>query len=167
MGFWDMLSWATGGTILSALSKIAKPAFDWWSSRRQPFLGPTLEPFNDRQMLRAFSVTLKNVSSVRIRLESIFIRVPKGAEFAISWHVPIMILGDISSPSIEWERSREYAIGQSLDPGEAYDCEIGIPPSFAVSASRRPPVTIAVKLTTLGAEERTLVQDIKRQISVA
>jgi hypothetical protein len=162
-----MLSLATGGTILSALSKFAKPALDWWSSRRQPFLAPTLEPFNDPQMLRAFSITLKNVSSVRIRLESIFIRVPEGAEFAISWHVPLIILGDVSSPSIEWERSREYTIGQSLDPGEEYDCEIGIPPSFAISATRKPPVTIAVKLTSLGAEERTLIQDIKRQISVA
>jgi hypothetical protein len=162
-----MLTWATGGTILSALSKFAKPAFDWWSGRRQPFLAPTLEPFHDPQMLRAFSVTLKNVSSVRIRLESIFIRVPEGAEFAISWHVPMMILGGVSSPTIEWESSREYAIGHSLDPGEEYDCEIGIPPGFAVSASRRPPVTISVKLTSLGAEERTLTQDIKRQISVA
>ena len=152
--------------MLSALAKLAKPAFDWWSSRRQPFLAPTLEHFDDPQMLRAFSVTLKNVSSVRIRLESIFVRVPEGAEFAISWHVPLIILGDVSSPSIEWERSREYAIRQSLDPGEEYDCEIGIPPGFAVSASRKPPVTIAVKLTTLGAEERTLIQDIKRQISV-
>jgi hypothetical protein len=48
--------------------------------------------------------------------------------------------------------------------GEEYDCEIGIPPGFAISASRKPPVTIAVKLTTLGTEERTLIQDIKRKI---
>jgi len=161
-----MLSWTTAGTVLSGLAKFAKPAFDWWSSRRQPLLAPTLEPFNNPQMLRAFSVTLKNVSSVRIRLESIFIRVPEGAEFAISWHVPMMILGDISSPRIEWERSREYAIDESLDPGEEYDCEIGIPPGFAISASRKPPVTIAVKLTTLGTEERTLIQDIRRKIPV-
>ena len=139
-----MLSLATGGTVLSWAARLAKPALDWWSSRRQPW-APTLEPFNDTQMLRAFSVTLKNVSSVRLRLKSIFIRVPERAEFAISWHVPMMIFGDVSSPSIEWERSREYAMAQSLDPGEEYDCEIGIPPGFAVSASRRPPVTIAVK----------------------
>jgi hypothetical protein len=130
-------------------------------------LAPTLEPFDDSQMLRAFSVRLKNLSSVRLRLQSIFIRIPEGAEFAISWHVPLIILGDTSSPSIEWERSREYAIDQSLDPGEEYDCEIGIPPGFAISATRKPPVTIAVKFKTLGAEERTLTQDIKRQIAVA
>jgi hypothetical protein len=162
-----MLSWTAAGTVLSGLAKFVKPAFDWWSSRRQPFLAPTLEPFNDPQMLRAFSVALKNASSVRIRLESIFIRVPEGAEFAISWHVPMIVLGDTSSPSIEWEHSRDYAIDQSLDPGEEYDCEIGIPPSFAISASRKPPVTIAVKFKTLGTEERSLIQDIKRQISVA
>lgn len=161
-----MFSLTAAGTILSGLAKFAKPVFDWWSSRRQPFLAPTLEPFNDPQMLRAFSVTLKNVSPVRIQLESIFIRVPEGAEFAISWHVPMIILGDTSSPSIEWEHSREYAINHSLDPGEEYDCEIGIPPGFAISASRKPPVTLAVKLTTLGIDERTLVQDIKRKISV-
>lgn len=161
-----MLSWTTGATILSTVSRFAKPALDWWSRRSPQFLATTLEPFSDSQMLRAFSVTLKNVSSVRIRLDTIFIRIPQGAEFAISWHVPMMVLGDVSSPSIEWERSREYAIGESLEPGEEYDCEIGIPAGFAVSVSRRPPVTIAVKLTTLGAEERTLIQDIKRQISV-
>jgi hypothetical protein len=64
------------------------------------------------------------------------------------------------------ERSREYVIDLSLDPSEEYDCEIGIPPGFAISASRKPPVTIAVKFNTLGSEERTLIQDIKRKISV-
>jgi hypothetical protein len=162
-----MLSWTAGGTALSWAARLAKPALDWWSSRRQLFLAPTLEPFKDPQMLRAFSVRLRNVSAVRIQLRSIFIRVPEGAEFAISWHVPMMILDGTPSPSIPWEHSREYVIDQSLDPGEEYDCEIGIPAGFAVSASRKPPVTIAVKITTLGAEERTVIQDIKRHISVA
>ena len=57
-------------------------------------------------------------------------------------------------------------IDHSLDPGEEYDCEIGIPPGFSISASRKPPVTISVKFTTLGTDERTIVEDIKRKISV-
>jgi hypothetical protein len=148
------------------LAKLAKPVLDWWSSLRKPFLAPTLEHFSDPQMLRAFSVTLRNVSSVKIQLHSIFIRVPEGAELAISWNIPLIIIDGASPPAIEWERSREYKIDQSLDPGEEYDCEIGIPSGFAISASRKTPVTISVKFRTLGAEERLITEDIKRKISI-
>jgi hypothetical protein len=129
-------------------------------------MSPTLEPFDDPTMLRAFRVNLLNISDTRIRLDYIFIRVPQGSEFAISWHVPMFVLGETSSPSIPWERSRKYPLNHTLNPGDDYDCEIGIPAGFAISESRRPPVTIAVSLTTLGSKERRLVQDIQRQINV-
>jgi hypothetical protein len=59
-----------------------------------------------------------------------------------------------------------YDLDTSLDPGEEYDCEIGIPAGFAISQSRTAPVTISLKMVTLGIEERVIVQDIKRQIAV-
>jgi hypothetical protein len=61
-------------------------------------------------------------------------------------------------------RQSSYDLATSLDPGEEYDCELGIPAGFAISQSRTTPVTISLRLVTLGIEERVVVQDIKRQI---
>ena len=160
-----MITWTTVGSIASKLAGPAAKAYDWWKARHKPLLAPTLDPFDDPQMLRAFHVKLVNVSDTRIRLDDIFIRVPEGSEFAINWQVPIFILGGVSSPSYPWEKSRRYVLKRALDPGDHYDCEIGIPAGFAISESRKPPVTIAVSLTTLGAKERKLVQDIQRRIT--
>jgi hypothetical protein len=46
-------------------------------------------------MLRAFRVTLLNISDIKIRLDDIFIRIPEGSEFDINWHVPMFILGGL------------------------------------------------------------------------
>jgi hypothetical protein len=161
-----MITWAAAAEIVSKLGAPAVKAYDWWKARHKPVLAPTLDPFHDPRMLRAFRVKLVNVSDTRVRLDDIFIRVPEGSEFAINWHVPMFVLGGIASPSIPWEQSRRYSLNHPLDPGDDYDCEIGIPPGFAISESRKPPVTIAVSLTTLGAKERRLVQDIQRHIAV-
>jgi hypothetical protein len=161
-----MITWATATSVFSKLAGPATKLYDWWKAQHKPLLAPTLEPFDDPTMLRAFTVTLLNISDIKIRLDDIFIRIPEGSEFAINWHVPMFILGGTSSPSAPWERSRKYRLDHSLDPGDEYDCEIGIPAGFAISESRRPPVTIAVSLTTLGSRERKLVQDIQRHISI-
>lgn len=161
-----MITWLAVADAISKAGPLGAKFYDWWAARQRQFLAPTLDPFEDPQMLRAFSVTLKNVSDTRLRLDEIYIRIPEGSEFAINWHVPLIILGGISSPSPPWERSRKYPLNHTLDPGESYECEIGIPPGFAISASRKPPVTIAVSFTTRGSKERRLVQDIKRHIAI-
>jgi hypothetical protein len=160
-----MIASVTAASIFSRLAGPALKLLEWWKARHKPLLAPTLEPFSDPEMLRAFRVKLVNVSDTKIRLDDFFIRVPENSEFAISWHVPMMILGGEPSPRIPWERSRRYSINEALDPGDHYDCELGIPAGFAISESRRPPVTLAVSLTTLGAKERKLVQDIQRHIT--
>jgi hypothetical protein len=46
-----------------------KSAYDVWSASRKPFLAATPAPVEDAQMLRAFSVTLRNVSDAEARLD--------------------------------------------------------------------------------------------------
>ncbi len=159
-----MIASVTAASIFSRLAGPALKLLEWWEARHRPLLAPTLEPFSDPEMLRTFRVKLVNVSDTKIRLDDIFIRVPENSEFAIRWHVPMFVLGDVRSPSIPWEKSRKYSIDHALNPGDDYDCEIGIPAGFAISESRKPPVTISLSLTTLGATERKLVQDIQRHI---
>src|SRR5260370_41671708 len=65
-----------------------------------------------------------------------------------------------------WSVQSSYDLSASLDPGDEYDCEIGIPAGFAISQSRKAPVTISLQIVTLGIEDRVIVQDIKRQIAV-
>ncbi|SDC39083.1 hypothetical protein SAMN05216337_1002352 [Bradyrhizobium brasilense] len=116
-------------------------------------------------MLRCFSVVLKNTSSERLRLSEVYIGQPENSEFAIRWHVPIMILGGSSHSGPPWEFHRRYNINETLDPGEEYDFEFGIPSGFGISASRQPPVTISIDFITLGLQERRITQDIKRNIA--
>jgi hypothetical protein len=123
-----------------------------------------LEPVSDPEMLRAFNVRLTNISDESLRLNFIFVRTPDGSQLAVRRR-GLIILGD--PPRHEpWERMERYSIDYVLDPGEAYDCEIGIPGGFAISASRKLPVTVAVEMTTFGERERRVTQDIKRSINV-
>jgi hypothetical protein len=147
--------------LLAAAGRTAFKLTHWLADRGKPILATTLDPFDDDQMLRAFSVTLKNISETKVRLDAVFIRIPEGSELAISWHVPMMIIDDILSQKVTWERATKYSIDQTLDPGEEYDCEIGIPAGFAITGSRKSAVTLAVEITTLGAEERRLIRDIR------
>ena len=62
--------------------------------------------------------------------------------------------------------SLSYDLATSLDPGEEYDCEIGIPAGFALSQSRTTPFTLSLKMLKLGIEEWIVVQDIKRRTSL-
>jgi hypothetical protein len=116
-------------------------------------------------MLRAFNVTLRNASAQSVRLRELFIGRPDGAQFAIRRHPRSWIAEE--GPRYEpWDIRASYDLDTSLDPGEEYDCEIGIPAGFAISQSRKAPVTISLKMVTLGIEERIIVQDIKRQIAI-
>jgi hypothetical protein len=159
MAYWTVITQS-----LSRVGMAAWRAYERWVLSQQP-LHVTLEPFDDPEMLRAFSVSLKNTTSDRLRLDAVFIRIPENSEFAINWPELLIVLGG-PAPSHPWERSRNYAINRALDPGDVYRCEIGIPAGFAISASRKPPVTISVSLTTFGVQERKLVQDIQRNIAL-
>jgi hypothetical protein len=72
-------------------------------------------------------------------------------------------IADIPNPTFRELNPRQLA-GEIR--GETYDFEIGIPKGFAVTASRKTPVTIAVDLTTLGERERKIVQDINRSVRI-
>jgi hypothetical protein len=65
-----------------------------------------------------------------------------------------------------WDVQSKYDLDTTLDPGEKYDCETGIPAGFAISRSRATPITISLKMLTLGIEERAIVQVIRRRIAV-
>jgi hypothetical protein len=158
---------AWGELALAAAARAIIPAATrlWNSLARRKLLAIRLAPFDDPKMLRAFDLSLTNVSGESLRLNSIFIRSPAGSEFAIRWHIPIIILDGSGGLDHEpWERQHRYPLDHVLDSGETYNCEIGIPQGFAISASRKEPVTIAVEITTFGEREQTIVQDIKRRI---
>jgi hypothetical protein len=152
------------GAIASRLLSPALKLYNHWRASQKPLLKPTLVPFDDPIMLRAFSVKLENVSDTKVRIDDIFVRIPEAAEFAIDWAELLIILGVPARDT--WTRTRRHPINHTLDPGKQYACEIGIPPGFAITASRQSPVTISVSLTTLGERERYLVQDIKRHIQI-
>jgi hypothetical protein len=154
---WGELALASvGRAIIPAATKL------WSLLAHRRLLTVRLEPISDPEMLRAFNVRLTNASDESLRLNFIFIRKPDGSQLAVRHHA-FIILGD--PPRHEpWERVERYSIDYVVDPGETYDCEIGIPKGFAISASRKPPVTIAVEMTTFGDRERRVVQDVKRSI---
>jgi hypothetical protein len=136
-----------------------------WSLAQRRYLSVRLEPIEDDEMLRAFSVTLTNKSNESLRLDSIFVRKPGGSLIAVRFHFPMMVVGEPRRPD-PWRIVQRYSFNSVLDPDESFDCEIGIPKGFAVTASRKPPITIAVDLTTFGERERKIVQVVKRSISV-
>jgi hypothetical protein len=124
-----------------------------------------MEEIEAEGMLRAFDVTLRNTSAQSVRLRELFIGRPDGAQFAIRWR-PLSWIVDEGPRYLPWDIQSKYDLDTTLDPGEEYDCEIGIPAGFAISRSRTTPVSISLKMLTLGIEERAIVQDIKRQIAV-
>jgi hypothetical protein len=124
-----------------------------------------MEEIEAEGMLRAFDVTLRNTSAQSVRLRELFIGRPDGAQFAIRWR-PLSWIVDEGPRYLPRDIQSKYDLDTTLDPGEEYDCEIGIPAGFAISRSRTTPVTISLKMLTLGIEERAIVQDIKRQIAV-
>jgi hypothetical protein len=151
-----------GGRIAATLSR---KALDWGLARSAPLLSVKMEEIEADGMLRAFDVTLRNASAQSVRLRELFIGRPDGAQFAIRWRPLGWIIEE--GPRYEpWDVQSSYDLDTTLDPGEEYDCEIGIPAGFAISRSRTTPVTISLKMLTLGIEERAIVQDIKRQIAV-
>jgi hypothetical protein len=159
------MAWGELALGLAARTLVPLVTRVWGFVSGRRFLSVRLEPINDPEMLRAFNVRLTNASTESLRLNYIFIRKPAGAELAVRHHAMIIILGD--APRYEpWERMARYSIDYTLDPGETYDCEIGIPQGFAISASRKPPVTIAVDMTTFGDRERRVIQDVRRSIIV-
>jgi hypothetical protein len=128
-------------------------------------LSVKMEEIEAEGMLRAFDVTLRNTSAQSVRLRELFIGRPDGAQFAIRWR-PLSWIVDEGPRYLPWDIQSKYDLDTTLDPGEEYDCEIGIPAGFAISRSRTTPVSISLKMLTLGIEERAIVQDIKRQIAV-
>jgi hypothetical protein len=155
------------GTVLGfgarAVGFILKKGWEWGVIRSAPLLSVKLEEFEAEGMLRAFDVTLTNDAKEAVRLREIYVRVPQGANLAIRWR-PLMFYVDEGPRYDPWDLTPSYSINTTLDPGEKYDCEIGLPAGFAISASRQPPVTVSLRITTLGSDERTIVQDIKRRI---
>jgi hypothetical protein len=149
-----------GGRIAATISG---KAWEWGLARNAPLLSVKMEEIEAQGMLRAFDVTLRNASAQSVRLRELFIGAPDGAQFGIRWR-PLGWIVDEGPRYEPWDVRSSYDLDTSLDPGEEYDCEIGIPAGFAISQSRKAPVTISVKLVTLGNDERVIVQDIRRQI---
>jgi hypothetical protein len=142
----------------------ARKAVDWGLSKSRPILRVTLEEIDTNGMLRAFDVTLTNGSDEPVRLRSLFISKPEGATFAIRWR-PMMYAVEDGLRYEPWEHQTNYPLKTTLDPTDKYDCEIGLPRGFAITASRTAPVTISITMTTLGSVERTVTQHIERRIS--
>ena len=158
---------AWGEIAIAGVTRVFVPvAQKLWSLTQRRYLAVRLEPINDDEMLRAFGVSLTNKSAESLRLDSVFIRKPDSSQIAVRFHYPMMIAGESTCPD-PWQRVQRYPFDRVLDPGETYDFEIGIPKGFAVTESRKTPVTIAVDLTTLGERERKIVQDINRSVRVA
>jgi hypothetical protein len=151
-----------GGRVATT---IARKAWEWGLARNAPLLAVKMEEIKADGMLRAFDVTLCNASAQSVRLRELFISRPGGAQFAIRWR-PLAWIVDEGPRYLPWDVQSKYDLETTLDPGEEYSCEIGIPAGFAISQSRTTPVTISLKMLTLGMEERVIVQDIKRQIAV-
>jgi hypothetical protein len=151
-----------GGRVAAT---IARKAWEWGLVRSAPLLSVKMEEIEAEGMLRAFDVTLRNTSAQSVRLRELFIGRPDGAQFAIRWR-PLSWIVDEGPRYLPRDIQSKYDLDTTLDPGEEYDCEIGIPAGFAISRSRTTPVTISLKMLTLGIEERAIVQDIKRQIAV-
>jgi hypothetical protein len=151
-----------GGRIAAM---ITRKAWEWSLARSAPLLSVKMEEIEAKGMLRAFNVTLRNASAQSVRLRELFIGRPDGAQFAIRWR-PLAWFADEGPRYEPWDIQSSYDLATSLDPGKEYDCEIGIPAGFAISQSRTTPVTISLKMVTLGIEERVVVQDIKRQIAI-
>jgi hypothetical protein len=155
------------GTAISfgarAVGFILRKGWEWGVIRSAPLLSIKMEEFEAEGMLRAFDVTLSNDSKEAIRLREIYVRIPQGANLAIRWR-PLMFYIDEGPRYAPWDLTPSYSINTTLDPGEKYDCEIGLPAGFAISASRQSPVTVSLRISTLGSDERTITQDIKRRI---
>jgi hypothetical protein len=149
-----------------AAATIARKAWEWGLVRSAPLLSVKMEEIEAEGMLRAFDVTLRNNSAQSVRLRELFIGRPNGAQFAIRWR-PLGWIVEEGPRYLPWDVQSKYDLATTLDPGEEYDCEIGIPAGFAVSQSRTTPVTISLKMVTLGIEERVVVQDIRRQIALS
>jgi hypothetical protein len=64
---------------------ISRKAWEWGLARSASLLSVTMEEIEADGMLRAFDVTLRNVSIQSIRLRELFIGRPDGAQFAIRW----------------------------------------------------------------------------------
>jgi hypothetical protein len=154
---------SVGGRLLTT---ITRKAWEWGLAPGAPLLSVKMEEIEAEGMLRAFDVTLRNTSTQSVRLRELFIGRPDGAQFAIRWR-PLGWVIDEGPRCEPWDVQSSYDLATSLDPGEEYDCEIGIPAGFAISRSRTTPVTISLRMVTLGVEERVVVQDIKRKISLA
>jgi hypothetical protein len=146
-----------------AVGFILRKGWEWGVIRSAPPLSIKMEEFEAEGMLRAFDVTMKNDSKEAVRLREIYVRIPEGANLAIRWRT-LMFFIDEGPRYDPWDLTPSYSINTTLDPGEKYDCEIGLPAGFAISASRQSPVTVSLRITTLGSDERTIIQDIKRRI---
>jgi hypothetical protein len=151
-----------GGRVAAT---IARKAWEWGLARGAPLLAVKMEEIKADGMLRAFDVTLCNASAQSVRLRELFISRPDGAQFGIRWR-PLGWIIEEGRRYFPWAIQSNYHLDRTLDPGEEYDCQIGIPAGFAISQSRTTPITISLKMLTLGIEERVIVQDIKRQIAV-
>ena|SRR5882672_3570746 len=156
---------ALAGVGVRIVATISRKAWKWGLARSAPLLSVKMEEIEADGMLRAFDITLRNTSAQSVRLRELFIGRPDGAQFAIRWR-PLGWFVDEGPRYEPWSVQSSYDLATSLDPGEEYDCEIGIPAGCAISQSRKAPVTISLKMVTLGIEERVVVQDIKRQIAV-
>ena len=154
---------ALAGFGVRVAATIARKAWDWGLLRGAALLSAKMEEIEADGMLRAFDVTLRNTSAQSVRLGQLFISQPNGAQLAIRWR-PLAFFVDEGPRYEPWSIQSSCDLGTTLDPDEEYDCEIGIPAGFAISASRTTPVTISLRMTTLGIEERVVVQDIKRRI---
>jgi hypothetical protein len=118
-----------GGRIVASISR---KAWEWGLVRSAPLLSVKMEEIEAEGMLRAFDVTLSNTSAQSVRLRELFIGRPDGAQFAIRWR-PLSWIVDEGPRYLPWNIQSSYDLNTSLDPGEEYDCEIGIPAGFAIS----------------------------------
>lgn len=144
---------------------VSRKAWEWGLARTAPLLSVALEVIDADGMLRAFEITLRNVSAQPGRLREIFISRPEGAQLAIRWR-PLGWFVDEGPRYEPWSVLASHDLATSINPGEEYDCEIGIPAGFAVSRSRTTPITISLRMVTLGIEERVILQDIRRRIAI-
>jgi hypothetical protein len=118
-----------GELVLASVGRAIIPAATklWSLLAHRRLLTVRLEPFDDSEMLRAFSARLTNASAESLRLNFIFIRKPEGSQLAIRFHIPPLLLED--PPHHEpWQRTQRYSIDRVLDPGETCWCRLILPP---------------------------------------
>src|SRR5712664_165320 len=128
-----------GGRIVATISR---KVWEWGLARSAPLLSVKVEEIEAKGMLRAFDVTLRNASAQSVRLRELFIGRPDGAQFAIRSH-PLGWFVDEGPRYEPWDIQSSHDLDTSRDPGEEYNCEIGIPAGFAIAQHCTTPQELA------------------------